>query len=145
MDAPTNFQSIKNISQNKSDFLGTIASSICLVHCLATPFIFVAEASMHHHHHGDSPFWWQMIDLAFLIISFAAVYWSAKNSSRKWMKSALYASWIALAFILVNEKLALFHLMEELIYLPAIGLIGLHLYNRKYCQCADETCCANPK
>jgi len=143
MDISSNFQSLKKLSQNKSDVLGSVASGICLVHCVATPFLFVAhlgEVGHHHHHHGTSPFWWQLIDIAFLVIAFVAVYWSAKNSSKQWMKFALFISWAALTLVLVNEKLAFFHLAEEIIYLPTIALIGFHLYNRRYCQCGCEAC-----
>jgi len=31
---------------------------------------------------------------------------------------------------------------ELVVYIPAIALVGLHLYNRKYCKCEDDTCCA---
>lgn len=147
----SNFQLVKNISQNKSDLLGSLASGICLIHCLATPFLFVAhlgEVGHHMHsdqHHGASPFWWQMIDIAFLLVSFGAVYWSAKNSSKKWMKIALFISWTALALVILNEKLELFHWVEELIYLPSLSLIGLHLYNRRFCQCENDECLIHEK
>jgi len=143
MNLVSNFQSVKNLSQNKSDIMGSLASTLCLIHCLATPFLFAAHlggVGHHHgHHHGASPFWWQLIDIAFLVLSFGAVYWSAQKSSKKWMKYALFISWTALAFVLFNEKLELFHLAEEVIYLPTLGLIGFHLYNRKYCQC-EQSC-----
>jgi len=152
MALSSSFQLVKNISQNKSDLLGSLASSICLIHCLATPLLFVAhlgEAGHHHHdghhHHGASPFWWQMIDIAFLVVSLGAVYWSAKNSSRKWMKIALFISWAFLAIVLLNEKIALFHWVEELIYIPSLALIGLHLYNRRYCQCGNDECLIHEK
>lgn len=88
---------LKNPSLN-SDFLGAFASGLCLIHCIATPFLFVAQAAAHHdhHHHGASPGWW-LIDSAFLIISLLAVYWTARNTSKQWMKIALAASWLFLA------------------------------------------------
>jgi len=156
MAITTNFQLVKNLSQNKADILGSLASGICLIHCLATPFLFMAHLEVGHHvhdhghdahghHHGASPFWWQMIDVAFLVISFAAVYWSARNSSKQWMKIALFISWAALAMVIFNEKLALFHWVEEVIYLPTLALIGLHLYNRRYCQCENNDCLIHEK
>lgn len=154
MTTTSNFQLVKYLSQNKSDLLGSLASGICLIHCLATPFLFMAHLEVGHmhdahghehgHHHGASPFWWQMIDVAFLAISFLAVFWSAKNSTKQWMKIALYASWAFLAMVIINEKLALFHWVEEIIYLPTLALIGLHLYNRRYC-CENDDCLINEK
>ena len=126
----------------KSDNIGALASGICLVHCIATPFIFVAAANHDHsHHHGHTPLWWSVMDLLFIGISLVAVYWSARFSSKSWIKYALYFSWAGLAFFIFNEKLKLIHLPEALIYIPAISLILLHLYNKKYCQCNDDECC----
>lgn len=132
------------IIQNKrtSDIVGAAASSLCLIHCLLTPFLFVAQAGISTHHEA-SPQWWGFIDTALLLVSLAAVYWAVKNSSRQWMKIALSASWVLLAIIILNEKIEGFHLAEEWIYVPTVSLVALHLYNRKYCQCEDETCCTD--
>ncbi|HAS47513.1 MAG TPA: MerC domain-containing protein [Microscillaceae bacterium] len=128
----------------KSDLVGASASTLCLIHCVATPFLFVAEASVAHHHHGHghghTPLWWGLIDIFFIIISFVAVYFSAKTTSKNWVKYALFASWAFLTFIILNEKLEGIHLAEEWVYLPALSLVGLHLYNRRYCQCEDDGC-----
>jgi len=128
--------------QLKSDAIGALASAICLVHCIATPFIFVSAASLHHSSsHGNSPLWWSMLDVVFLIISFLAVYWSGKTSSKTWMKYALYLTWSLLAVFMIMERLGSIHMAEFLVYFPAFGLIALHLYNTKYCQCKGDTCC----
>lgn len=134
-------------STRKLDLLGASASSLCLLHCLATPFLFIAEASVanhHHDHHGNAPLWWSVIDIIFIVISFFAIYFSAKTTSKNWVKYALFASWVFLTFIILNEKFEGFHLAEEWVYLPALSLVGLHLYNRKYCQCKNEQCCVIP-
>ena len=131
-----------SLTKDKSDLLGAFASGLCLIHCLATPFLFVAHAEVSTHaHHAASPVWWGLIDVALLFVSFAAVYWAAKNSSKDWMKFALYFSWITLASIILNEKLEGFHLAEAWIYAPTVSLVVLHLYNRQYCQCNDEADC----
>ncbi len=127
------------LAQNKTDLVGAAASGLCLLHCLATPYLFIAQAAVHH---VESPLWWGLIDVIMLIVSFFAVYWAVKNTSRQWIKYALTISWIFLAIIILNEKFEGFHLVEEIIYLPTISLVLLHLYNRKYCYCEDEECCA---
>ncbi|OHX68410.1 hypothetical protein NH26_01795 [Flammeovirga pacifica] len=129
------------IIKNSSDQFGAIASFICLIHCVATPFLFVVgscAASCGAH----LPIWWKVIDPIFLFISFIAVFQSTKNTSSHWMKPAMWITWSLLAFILINEKLQLIHLMEEFIYLPTMVLIILHIYNRKYCRCQTTKCCA---
>lgn len=125
----------------KSDMIGAFASSLCLIHCVATPLIFIVSPISTQAE--SAPTWWKSLDYLFLLLSFFAVYWSAKNTSKKWVKYAFWASWIVLTSAIINEKLELFHLGELVVYIPAIFLVFLHLYNRKYCKCADETCCVN--
>lgn len=131
---------ITNQLHTRSDLYGSLASGLCLVHCLATPVLFAAHTG-HVHGHHNSPVWWGAIDILFIIISLAAVYWSARNTSKKWMEVALWICWALLAFVILNEKFEWIHLSEAAIYFPSLLLVGLHLYNRKYCQCKDETCC----
>lgn len=126
---------------SRSDIFGSTASALCLAHCLATPLLFAAHTG-HAHDHGASPFWWGILDIVFIVVAWFAVYWSAKHTSRNWMRYGLWISWGLLAFVILNEKFELLHLAESVIYVPSLALIGLHLYNRKYCQCEDENCCA---
>ncbi|MEM8526647.1 MAG: MerC domain-containing protein [Bacteroidota bacterium] len=140
-------QSATNAAHKKSNFFGALASGLCLIHCVAMPLFFVAQATATHHHedehghdHHDHPDmgWWGSLDFIFLALSIVAVFYSAKNTSLKWMPLALYASWAVLAFIVLNEKLHLMHLPHEAIYLPTLALIGLHIYNIRYCDCEKE-------
>ena len=126
---------------SKSDIIGVTASGLCFLHCVATPFLFVAHASTLSTE-ATHPWWWGGLDIMFLAISFFAVYWSARNTSRKWIKYTLWISWCLLSFIIVNEKFEILHLSEETIYLPSIALVFLHIYNHRYCRCDEENCCA---
>ncbi|GAA4232098.1 hypothetical protein GCM10022291_06050 [Postechiella marina] len=130
------------LTNQKSDNLGAIASSLCLLHCIATPFIFIVQ-SCSLTCCSNTPTWWVFIDYFFLTISFFAIYRSTQTTTSKWIKPALWISWILLFFIIVNEKMAWLSLHENLVYFPALTLIALHLYNKKYCQCNTNTCCAN--
>ena len=56
------------------------------------------------------------------------------------MKYAMWASWGVLSLIILNEKIEWVHLPHETIYFPALSLVFLHLYNRRYCQCDDDQC-----
>lgn len=129
-----------NQNTRKSDVLGAAVSGIYLIHCLATPFLFVAQSGVTTPH-KKSPVWRGLIDMIWLMVSRVAAYWAAKKNSRKWMKIALPASWAFLAIIILNEKFEGFHIAETWIYVPTVSLVILHLYNMKYCQCQDETCC----
>lgn len=128
-------------TNNKSDLFGVFASSLCMVHCLATPLIFVVQASSVACSEVG-PLWWRMMDYFFLVVSIIAIYQSAKMTSSTWMPKAMYAGWGILAFLILNKSLHLLPIPPILIYLPAFSLVFLHLYNRKYCQCEATKCCA---
>ena len=132
------------ITNQKSDNIGAIASTLCLIHCIATPILFIAQTCSITCC-SATPIWWRSIDYFFLIISFFAIYRSTKTTTSNWIKPALWLSWFMLFIIIINEKMAWFNFPESLIYVPALILIALHLYNRKYCQCKTTNCCTNEK
>lgn len=133
---------ISSLFQQKTDHVGSIASILCLIHCVATPYLFVSfTASAVIVQHVESPVWWGYIDLTLVTLSVVAIYWSSKNSNSNWIKIGLYSNWFFITFLILNEKLELFLLTEWLIYIPALSLVALHQYNRKYCACYDHSCC----
>ena len=122
-----------------ADSLGMASSSLCLVHCVATPFIFIAQVCTASCCAG-SPVWWKAIDFIFLVISFVAVFFAAKSSSKRWIKGSLYVLFAFLSFFIFNEHAGNLQLHRIFLYVPAFLLFGLHLYNKKYCQNKDECC-----
>lgn len=128
--------------KQKSDIVGIYASSLCLVHCVASPFIFIAQTSRSSHSH-DVPSWWGLLDFVFLIISFFSVYRSTQKTSKNWIKPALWVSLLCLFIIVINEKINMFYIHHKLLYIPIVALIILHFYNRKFCNCNVNTCCSN--
>ena len=124
----------------KSDLFGALASGLCLIHCLITPFIFLAQTCSRTCC-DTAPMWWRTIDFIFLIVSFFAVHWSVKLTTKSWLKIAFWGSWVGFFLLLSNEHLHILALPHEITYLPSLGLIALHFYNRKYCTCTDEQCC----
>ena len=121
--------SFSNVSM-KSDFLGMIASGLCLIHCVATPFLFVAGAGLGIPSKAQ-PTWWGYLDPIFLVLSLLAVFWSIQGTSLRWIKFLFCALWLLLLVIVLNEKFELYPIAEEAIYIPTIGLILLHLYNSR--------------
>ena len=122
---------------SKSDMIGVMASGLCLLHCLATPLLFLAHASTIGTE-ASHPWWWGGLDIMFLAISFFAVFWSTRTTSSRWMKYALWISWLLLSLIVLNEKFEIWHISEETVYLPSMALVFLHIYNRKFCNCSDD-------
>ncbi len=125
-----------NLAVNKSDSLGIAASTLCLIHCIATPFLFALNTQIIN----LGP-WWSSIDLVFLLISALAIYKSGTTVTKKWITNLLWISWSVLLFIIVNEKIEWLPIPEAAVYVPSVSLILLHFYSRKYCQCATNECC----
>lgn len=128
------------ILTQKSDTFGMLTSALCLIHCLATPFIFVTQSATACCD-TPTPAYWKSLDYIFLFISFLAVYWSVKNTSKNWIRYAFWGVWGLLALVVLNEKFKWFAWPETLIYVPTLGLVVLHFYNRRFCQCQEEQCC----
>ena len=126
----------------KTDKLGIAASTLCMIHCIATPFLFIAKSCSEACCEA-SPNWWSSLDFVFLVVSFFAIYQSSKNTSKAWMKYAMWTTWLALCVVLLTEKLHFYTLFEHVIYVPAMTLVILHVYNLKYCQCETDSCCTN--
>ena len=131
-----------NISLRKPDTIGAIVSTLCVVHCLLTPLLFVAQSYIATHSH-EAPFWWKNLDYLFILISVIAVYESTKKSTNKLIKAGLWMSWIMLFLLILNEKLVWIELDEIITYCVALTLSMLHIYNLNYCQCETENCCNN--
>ncbi|MEM6317454.1 MAG: MerC domain-containing protein [Bacteroidota bacterium] len=116
-----------------------LASSLCMVHCLATPLLFVVQASATCSDIG--PLWWRTLDYLFLVVSFFAIRQSSKTTTADWMPKAMYGTWIVLAFLIINNSLHALPFPHALIYAPAFSLVLLHVYNQRYLSCETEECC----
>ena len=114
---------------SKADIIGASASFLCLIHCIATPFVFLIKSSAAVCC-SETPTWWQSMDYIFLIVAFFAVVHITNNKrSKEWIKFSLVVSWIGLLLVTLNSTYFLFHISNEMAYIPAISLVCLHLYN----------------
>ena len=113
----------------KADIIGASASLLCLIHCLATPFVFFIKTSSSLCC-SETPNWWQSIDYIFLTVSFFAVVHILNNErTKKWLKSLLVISWIGLLIVTLNTTFFIFHISNLFAYTPAVLLVALHIYN----------------
>ncbi len=131
-----------NLSINKSDTIGVLSGGLCVLHCLATPFLFATQAHIAHCCE-TKPMWWSSIDFIFLIISAAAIHRTVKTTTRKWIKTTFWINWFVLLFLIINEKMGWLYLPESSIYFSAFGLIFFHVINSAFCQCKKDGCCVN--
>ncbi len=123
----------------KSDTIGAFASGLCMLHCIATPFFFIASACSSSCC-NDTPIWWQWMDYLFLGISFFAILQASKSSTKQWVVQGLWIAWITLSFLIINIKLELLYLPANFKFIPAFLLVFLHVYNMRYCQCEKDCC-----
>jgi hypothetical protein len=131
-----------NITSTKSDLIGALAGMVCLLHCIATPFLFIAVAGSANHG-VEAPVWWISINYTFLVVAFFAVLQSVKTTSNNTIKPIFWVAYFLLFAVIINEQFLWIHLPEFFSYLAASFLIGVHLYNQKYCQCSTEGCCVD--
>ena len=125
-----------------SDLVGATASTLCTIHCMATPFLFFASTCTKSCCES-APLWWMWIDYTFLFISLFAVYRSTKSASKFWIKLVLWGSWIALSYFIFMEQNTELNLSNFYKYSAALSLAIFHIYNLKYCQCECDNCEAN--
>ena len=115
---------------NYADWLGISASGLCLVHCALTPLIFTAKPLYYGmigkqvHHHGA----WAALDYVFLVLSFLAVWYSARNTPFTSLKWVLWGAWtvFAIGLLLESQHLAIGH---WLMYVGSITLVIGHIKN----------------
>ena len=132
------------ISSVKSDYLGAVASMLCIIHCLATPILFVVQSCTINSCCEGGPLWWSAIDYLFIGITLFAVIQSSRNTSKPFMKYALFGTWIILSFLMINEKMAWLSIAGLWKYLAAAAMVSVHVYNLKFCQCTKEGSCCSP-
>ena len=125
-----------------SDYVGASASGLCLIHCIATPILFLSQASLISIS-NEMLFLWQSLNFLFLAISFIAIYYSVKNSSNSYVKILLFLSWLTLSSLILIELFEILSIAEFYTYIAAISLSSLHIYNLNYCRCEDDSCCAD--
>ena len=125
-----------------SDRIGAVSSGLCMLHCFATPLLFLSQSSLIFIS-VDFTLTWFILNYVFLFISFIAIYHSVKNSTNRFIRIFLYLFWVVLSGLIINESLEIFSIPEAATYFSASSLICLHIYNLRYCRCDDEDCCAS--
>jgi len=125
----------------RSDELGMLSSILCMIHCMATPFLLVVIPASAGTHHGGYE-WWRLLDLLFLGISFIAVFKTVQQSAYRWIKVSLIIAWLLLTFFILNERFEGIMFSFDMVYIPAFVLVILHLVHLRKCRCESE-CCEN--
>ena len=136
-----NFKAILN---DRSDFIGIVSATICLIHCIVVPIFFAYYVHDHnqafrafgpefqpthtHYHFGSFGFF--KVDYIFLTIGFIAIWFSSKHTENKWIRFFMWVSYFVLVGSVVMEEAALF--FQVTLYIASIGLIFAHLVNLRH-------------
>ena len=114
---------MNNTKINQADLIGILSSSICLVHCLATPLLIAFGAGF-----ITNPFFKYL----FLIISFVSIFKATENITRRKISLLLWISFWGFSFsTLFQEEYEWMHYSG---YLFAILIIIGHILNIKHCR-----------
>lgn len=123
---------MERISLKNPDLLGVVASSLCLIHCVLTPFLFLSSVLIvisPDGNEGEIPLIWNAVEIVFLILSFWSVRQATRQNSHPWIGFGLYMSWLILATTVLFEWIDVHFLGDSLKYVAVVVLIILHLYN----------------
>jgi hypothetical protein len=135
---------IKAIFNSRSDYIGIVSATICLIHCIAVPLFFAYymhdQASEFrafgpqfqiphtHYHLGSIGFF--KVDYIFLTIGLIAIIFSSKHTENKWIRACLWVSYLVLAGSVLMEEASLF--FQVTLYIASAGLIAAHVVNLRH-------------
>lgn len=111
------------MKKSKSDWLGIASASLCVVHCLFTPFLMFIASNFS---------WWHEMSYLFLLISFFAAYDASKDSDSNTVIGIIWSSFTLLTTCIIFEDE--YRHLHEISYLASLGLIIGHIYNIRYCK-----------
>jgi predicted neutral ceramidase superfamily lipid hydrolase len=108
--------------------MGIASATLCVVHCILTPFLLIIIAKYE---------WWENLTYLFLAVSLYAVYEAIKAKPPKYILSLICGSYVLLiAFLLLEET---WYLAEPLSYIASLGLVIGHVLNVRHCKnCINE-------
>ncbi|WP_291720331.1 MerC domain-containing protein [Bernardetia sp.] len=105
-----------------------LASLACALHCALTPFLLVSSTWLALG--NEQPIWyWSVIDIIFLVLSFFAIRHATFHSQKQWAKYAFWMVWGILMISIVQEKFELELWGELPMYFSTVFLVVLHSYN----------------
>ena len=128
---------------HNSDIIGMVSSFLCLLHCIAMPFVLAfysfqdighkhSSHAGHVHAHAHGAFNW---DYFFVLLCLLAVWSSARNQhATPLLKGALWGFFAMFSIGILFETYAPF--FQYLGYIASLGLILSHWQNYRVCRVA---------
>lgn len=108
----------KKIILVSADWLGMTSASLCVIHCLLTPFLVLGASHLA---------WWHDISWLFLVLSGIAVYLATRGGTSLGIKVLIWASFSVLALSIIGEEY--WEPFHEISYVASLGLVIGHFWN----------------
>ena len=110
-------------------WIGIGGSSLCLLHCIATPILVsIFSVSFTKIFHG--------LDLVFIGLAVVGVVFSSKKATKNWIQRGL---WIALVIFGIGLFLERYYSRAHLVHIPSsIALIIFNIFNLRSSRCGCE-------
>ena len=77
----------------------------------------------------ELPWYWSILDLVFLVLSFFAIRHATLHSQKKWVRYGFWIVWVVLMLSIFQEKFELEWWGEFPMYISTLLLVVLHSYN----------------
>jgi len=121
---------VKTLSPGiKADYLGITGSVLCIVHCVATPFLLLTVTWLRNDTLRSG---FLSLDYVFVAINALAVFSATRHATTPAIKIVLWGSLTLFAGCLLLEEVS--PLFGYGTYLASAGLIGGHIVSIRYCQ-----------
>ena len=122
------------LKRNKSDKFGIFSALLCIIHCTFLPVVFAFITTSVNNPFSQFSY---LLDLGFIVISLAAVYFSARHSPSFVIKTTL---WIFVTVFIIG--IAFEHITpwgQAIAFIGSIGLIVAHIFNLRHCRKSDHS------
>ncbi|SOE23084.1 MerC mercury resistance protein [Spirosomataceae bacterium TFI 002] len=108
---------------NFSNYLGIASATLCVVHCILTPFLIVLVIKYE---------WWANLSYLFLLVSFTAAWEATKSKPPRHIFLLVWIGFAILSFCIILEDT--FEFAELLSYFASLVLVLGHILNIKHCR-----------
>lgn len=106
-----------------ADYMGITSSSLCLIHCIATPLLLSIGANL---------FTYPAVEYAFLLLSFIAIYKTTAPAKKSKISLLL---WLSFAVFLVSTVLKeQYGYLHYTAYAASFSIICGHILHMRQCK-----------
>lgn len=113
---------IKSLTKD-SNYVGIVSATLCVVHCILTPFLVVLVSKYE---------WWGNLTFVFLTIGLGAVIAATRDKPPAHILILIWGGYFLLTLFVILE--GYWSLAEPLSYVASLILVMGHILNIRYCK-----------